>query len=320
MTANLAEAGESGQDMDFAFGQAFVAHGLEDLLPAAAQFGQVKLSLFLAQFAIPAFFDAVGEILSDLALEAAEHERAEFGGKAPTGDFLGPGGILALGLVVLVKIGLGSQVSGLDEIDDAPEIEQSVFQGCSSEGEAVVSTELFDRLGDLGGRVFDELRFVEDDGTELEFLKGGQVAAEQGIIGDDEIVLGNLLAEVMAGGAAFEDEDFQMGSKPVGFAPPVMEDGGWTNDEGRLGLGWAFFLEPGDPGESLEGFTKAHVIGQDSAQVQTSKMTEEIEAVLLVRAHFGLDESWDFSERNSVEPGDFFPEQIDLIRLGELFD
>ena len=60
--------------------------------------------------------------------------------------------------------------------------------------------------------VLDELRLVENHDPELELLQGLEVTAEQGVVGDDEVVLGDLFAQVVPGGAAFEDEHLEAGA------------------------------------------------------------------------------------------------------------
>ena len=66
MAANLAQAGQRRQDVNGASLQAALGHGIHDLLAAAAQFGQVKLPLLLAQLAIAPLLDAVRQIVRPL--------------------------------------------------------------------------------------------------------------------------------------------------------------------------------------------------------------------------------------------------------------
>jgi hypothetical protein len=49
------------------------------------------------------------------------------------------------------------------------------------------------------------------------------------------------------------------------------------------------FLEPREPGERLERFAEAHVVGENSAKLHLDQMREEIEAVLLIRTEFGIE-------------------------------
>jgi hypothetical protein len=125
--------------------------------------------------------------------------------RAAAVDALG-GGVFARRLVGLVEVDLRAEVVRLDEVDDAPEVEQAVFQRGAGEGEAVLGLELLDALGDLGARVLDELRLVQDERLELELLEFLEVAAQQGVVGDDDVEVGDLLAQVVAEIAAFQHE------------------------------------------------------------------------------------------------------------------
>ena len=110
VAADLPQPGERRQHVDFAFGHAFFGHRLHDLLAAAAQFGQVQFALLLGQFAVPAFLDAIGQILRHLPFEPAQHERAEFGSQPPARDFLRPGRVFASArLVGFIEMGLAER-------------------------------------------------------------------------------------------------------------------------------------------------------------------------------------------------------------------
>ena len=95
MAADLAQARERGEHVNLALVETLFGDGLHDLLAAAAQFGQVKFALLFAQFAIAALLDAVGQILGDVLLQAAQQQRTQFGGKPPAGDALGDLGVFA---------------------------------------------------------------------------------------------------------------------------------------------------------------------------------------------------------------------------------
>ena len=220
----LAQPGERGEHVDFAFRHAFFGHRLHDLLAAATQFGQVEFPLVFTQFAIATFLDPVGQILSDLAFEPAQHQRSEFRRQPAARDLLGPGRVLAAARFVgFVEIVLRTEIAGLDEIHDTPEIEQPVFQRRAREGETLIGSKLFHRLRHLRGRVLDELRLVEDDGAELEFLQRFKIAAEQGVVGDDQVVLRNLLPQIVPRRSAFQHEASQARREPVRFTTPVMQ-------------------------------------------------------------------------------------------------
>jgi hypothetical protein len=81
-----------------------VGQRLHDLIAAATEFGEVQHALGFAEVAVAAFLDAVGQILGDLLLEAAQHERAELRGEAPARDALGGGVVATLRLVGFVEV------------------------------------------------------------------------------------------------------------------------------------------------------------------------------------------------------------------------
>ena len=77
----------------------------------------------------------------------------------------------------------------MDEIHDAPQIEQAVFQRRAGERELVVGLERLGRARDHRLGILDDLRLVENDGAEGKFLQRGEIAPQQRVVGDDEIVL-----------------------------------------------------------------------------------------------------------------------------------
>ena len=113
-------------------------------------------------------------------------------------------------LVGVQELFLRAEIAGLDEIHDAPQIEQAVFQRRAGERDLVFALQLLDRLRDLRAGVLDELRLVQDHGAEGEFMQFLQVAAEQGVVRDDQIVLRNLFAQVMPRRAAFQHQHPQV--------------------------------------------------------------------------------------------------------------
>src|SRR5204863_1984904 len=116
----------------------------------------------------------------------------KFGGQPPAGDFLSPGGVFTTARFVgLIEVVLRTEITRLNEIHDAPEIEQPVFERRASQREALIRAKLLDRESHLGRWILDELRFVEDDGAEFKLLERLQVAAQQRVVGDDQIMLRN---------------------------------------------------------------------------------------------------------------------------------
>ena len=126
--------------------------------------------------------------------------------------------------------------------------------------------QLLHRLGHLRAGVLDELRLVQDDGAEGELLQLLQVAPQQGVVGDDEVVLRDLLAQVVARGAALQHQHLQVRREAVGLAPPVVQHRGGADHQRRLGVLPVPVLEPRQPGQRLQGLAQAHVVREDAAQ------------------------------------------------------
>src|ERR1051325_9929108 len=80
-----------------------------------------------------------------------------------------------------------------------------------------------------------------------------------------------------------------MGRKLFSFAPPIVQHGGRANNESRFRIGRILVAQPGEPGQRLQRFSKAHVIGQDAAEARARKMAEEVKSFLLVWAQIRLD-------------------------------
>src|SRR5688572_14305332 len=103
----------------------------------------------------------------------------------------------------MIEIRLRSEVGGLHKIHDTPEIQQTVLEQYTSQRETLIGFELFHQLRHLRSRILDELRFVQNQCAEIEFGKRGEVATKQSVIRDDDIVLQDLLAQIVASGPAF---------------------------------------------------------------------------------------------------------------------
>ena len=93
-----------------------------------------------------ALLDAVGQVLGNLRLEAAQQDGPQARAEAAAGDGAVGEGLLAVAgrLVNFVKFLGAAKVAGLDEVHDAPQIEQAVFQWRAGEGHSVFAIELLD--------------------------------------------------------------------------------------------------------------------------------------------------------------------------------
>ena len=144
---------------------------------------------------------------------------------------LGVGDSRSLRVVGFVEMLLVAEVAGLYEIHDAPQIEQPVFQRRAGEREALVGLDLLHGLRDLRVRVLDELRFVEHHDAKSELVQLLLVAPQQGVVGDDDVVLGDLLAQVVARGTALEHEHLEVRRETLRLAPPVVQHRRGADDQ-----------------------------------------------------------------------------------------
>ncbi len=220
-------------------------------------------------------------------------------------------------LVGLGKLVLVAEVAGLDEIHDAPQIQQAVFQRRAGERQPVLGLHLLDRARNLRAGILDELRLVQNHRAEGEFLQLLQVAPEQRVIGHDDVVLRNLFAQIVPRRAAFEHEHLQVRREPFRLALPVVQHGRRADDERRLVIFLVLLLEPRQPGERLERFAEAHVVGENAAEPDLREVAEEIEAVLLIRPQVGLQTLGQFDGRNAPEFPHALAQRLGLRRIGE---
>ena len=289
MAANLAQPREGGQHVNLALVEALLGHGLHHLLAAAAQFGQVELALLVAQLAVAALLDAVGQILGHVLLEPAQQQRAQLGREPPAGDALGRFGVLAARLVGLGELLLVAEVAGLDEIDDAPQVEQAVLQRRAGQRQAVLGLQLLDRLRHLRAGVLDELRLVQNHRAEGELLQLLQVAPQQGVVGDDDIVLRESACAGCAARRRFPaPAPSGAGVKRLASRRQLCstEAGQITSD--GFGSLPCRSLSHASQASVCKRLAQAHVVGQDAAQPDAGQVAEEIEAVLLIRPHLRL--------------------------------
>src|ERR1043166_4819548 len=182
MTADLSQARECREHMHLAFVESFFRDDLRNLLAAAAELREIKFPLQIAEFAIAPSLDSVRQILSYRLLQTPRQERPQLRRQWAAREPLRGRDLFRIAfatrLIRFVKMFLRAEITGLDEIDNAPQVEEPVFQRRAGKREPLVGPQLLHRLRDLRRRVLDELRFVEHDGGELKFLQFRQVAPQ----------------------------------------------------------------------------------------------------------------------------------------------
>ena len=108
-----------------------------------------------------------------------------------------------------------------------------------------------------------------------------------------------------------------MGRELFGFAAPIVQDGGGTNDQGRAVLLPAGMEHPIQPGQGLERFTQTHVVGEDAAEPDFRQVAKEIKPVLLIRTELRLHGCGQLKRRHALEILQPVPQLFGLRRITE---
>ena len=212
--------------------------------------------------------DAGGQVGEDggVGLEAAEEE-------------VGDGAAEAVGVgVTLGEVAAGTEEVGVEEVEDRPEVVETILDGGAGEGEAVRGGEGAGGLRLAGGGVLDELGFVEDKGLPLDAAEAGVVAPEVAIGGEDDIDLTGATHKGVAEGTfgAAVAVDAKAGG-PVGeLAFPHGQDGEGGHDESGRGA-------REEKGDGLQGLAEAHIVGKADTETVGGGLHEPADALGLIR-------------------------------------
>ncbi len=266
--------------------------------------------------------NALGQILGHLRLEPAHEQRPQAGAKAAAGNGAVGNRLIAVTgrLVGLVEFLCTAQIVGLHKIHDTPQVKQPILQGRSGKRQPMLALHLLDALGDLCARILDELGLVEDQRAEIKFLQFLQVSPQQRIVGDDNVVLRNLLAQAVPCRAALEHQHLHSRREFLRLTPPVVHHRCRANDQARLGLAAVVLLEPRQPGEGLQGFPQAHVVGKNAAKPKGLQVAEEIKSIHLIRSQVGVELVGQFGFWKPIKFRDSLAQLLCLGRFAEALD
>ena len=87
----------------------------------------------------------------------------------------------------------------------------------------MIGLDLLHSNGHLSCRVLDELSLVEHQCTEVELAQLFQVAPQDGVVGDHNIGVGNLLAQIVSLLARLEYQHLEIGGELLGLPTPVVQ-------------------------------------------------------------------------------------------------
>lgn len=200
-------------------------------------------------------------------------------GLEATEEEVGDGAAETLGVgIALSEVAARAEEVGVEEVEDGPEVVEAVFDGGAGEGETVRGREGAGGLGLTGGRVLDELGFVEDQRLPLDATEAGVVAPKVAIGGEDDIDLTGATHKGVAEGTfgAAVAVDAKAGG-PVGeLAFPHGQDGEGGHDEGGRGA-------REEKGDGLQGLAEAHIVGKADTKAMRGGLHEPADALGLIR-------------------------------------
>ncbi len=260
---------------------------------------------------------ALGQVFEDFVAGAAQDMRLDEGTQLVhvfVAENLVRAALASLEFVkAVVEVPQGSQNARVEELEDAVEFVNAVFERRACQNEGIAARQGLDHHGSLGAPVLDALGFVEDDEVGAQFEQFVQVVADEFVVDDFEE--GGLTVEVTAGSQIAFDYDNGEGSETANLARPLMLQGSRADDQG--GLDVAQFFEERGGCDGLHGFTKAHVVCQHG----TAAKSQVHGAFFLVGVEFGgqhvesAASAFDLFEEPFFLPRHFFA----VLQQGKVF-
>ncbi len=139
-----------------------------------------------------------------------------------------PHAVLARG--VSAKHGRGSEQTGVEEFEKAPQVRQTVLHRRSRQGNPVIGFQQPRRFGALCGHILDGLCFVEHNSVEVNIFEKRGVAPQGSVRCKNQIVTVDFFPPVHTFRAGMV-ENSQAGRKPRGFLFPVEDQRPRHDDE-----------------------------------------------------------------------------------------
>ncbi len=133
----------------------------------------------------------------------------------------------------------------------------------------------------MAATILDVLSLVEDDEGEFVFAIEFHVATENGVGGDEEIVLVALFPLRRAVGAG-EVQRPQVGREFRGFAQPVGDERGGADDEHSLRRRSIRCPEPGRKGQRLQRLAETHIVREKAVEILRGQPGQPLHALHLV--------------------------------------
>ena len=175
--------------------------------------------------------------------------------------------------------------SGIDEVEDRPEVAKPVLDGRAGEGDAGFGPELLDRLGLLGRRILDGLGLVEH-GQPPGHPRQPWCPCQEAVARDDQIgarqvlrPLNRFLALCRRG---MEHDRFEARCEALDLGSPIGEQGGRRHEKAGLALLARLVLQHQKQRQDLDGLAEPHVVGQAGSKPQPGQEMEPLHAGTLI--------------------------------------
>ena len=323
VTANLPQPQQRRENVESLVVELLVRFEAKDELAGALEFGAIERALLTFHYAQQVLLDAVGQVLRDLHFCAPQQEWSHARGQSAAGERV------ILRVEAAEKMRPVAQRAGHGEGENAPEIQQTVFNGRAGEREAMLGLQRAGRLRGLRVGIFDVLSFVKNRRKPPHLPDGGPEEAQLRVIDDDEVGAFARGTEFF-GRFALPDADAQAGIKSLRLGAPVVGDGFWADDEaGKRGGGRPacrgrrhlaarnaarilhvsrnfsgirsgkalaagqgsrrHIPQPCEPCQRLQRLAQAHVVRKHAAEAVLREVGKKVIAIRLIRPHFGAD-------------------------------
>src|SRR5690554_2976107 len=164
IASDLPEPRERRKDLDLRFAHALLLDVAHDALPHLAEDLLVEDGLLVAKRDDDLLLDLLGEVCRDVLFEPAEDEGLDDLTELLRGLIIAA---IDRPRIILFKALEPAEEPRRDEIEDAPDLAQAVFDGRTCEREPALGLEAFCGPRGLAHRVLNMLRLIEDRVAEI---------------------------------------------------------------------------------------------------------------------------------------------------------
>ncbi|MNM56734.1 hypothetical protein D3C81_679110 [compost metagenome] len=288
VAAHLPQLQQRFEDDDLAARHALLVDFLAHFLIHRQAHGFVQVALRPRQFHLAHHLRLRRQFLGHVIFRAAQQERLD----AAVQQHAAQRVVLAFDRMAELGVEgfLVAQQARQQEVELRPQFAQVVFQRRAGQTQAVARAQQARALRRLAARILDVVRFVEDDQVEIMLAQGFLVARQQGVGGQHQVALIDLV-ELLRAVLALQQQHFQAGRELGRLVLPVAHQTRRRNDERRMRQ-TARFLFHQDMRQGLHRLAETHVIGQDARQVMVAQELHPRQAIGLVVAQGGLQTGW----------------------------